>query len=123
MIEIRGHKIISVEEAKDLFSLKEDINLSVPMVREACDLLQIRCLRGGTIFFDMALAPPDKSELDMLVKTIAPQIPSYNSIVVYYKRPSPVINSIVYYLVAGFESSNLEDLKKIIKIHSLKAFA
>lgn len=110
-VEIENsHLILSRSEV----NLSEEINLS--LIKEGCRVCNIPYIGGGTIFVNK-----NNNELDQLKIYIEKQLHSNNYVIMYSKliKYHPQYS---YYNIIAIRSSNINDLKKVIKIQKMKAF-
>lgn len=110
--------LISLGESdhKILTSKSKD---NITIIQEACKILDINCICSNKIFVDKT-SYIDSSPIDELKKNIEKNFSSnYTFFYINLNRNHPRYD---YYSIFGFSSIKEDDMKKILKIHKLKAF-
>lgn len=93
--------------------------LSVPLLKQGCEILKIPFVGGGTYFFNKGT--PEK-EMEHLKKNLAKELNAKNEYIIAYSKELKPHPYLVFYKVIAIRSSDILDLKKALKVHKLKAF-
>lgn len=112
--------------------LEVEYKVSLSLIKEGCRICNISYVGGGVIFFEKKQMKNaiffekeqlENNELELLKKYIQKQLPNQNSdYVVVYSKINKYHPNFYYYNIIVIVSSDIQHLKKIMKIHKLKAF-
>ena len=109
---------IESEDAQKLLEKKDRISL--PLIEEACKILEIKYISVGNVFIDKKETDQTTALKNEIDKSLSDKI-NINYTIFYcnLNRNHPRYE---YYNLIGVSSNQVVDIKKIMKIHKLKAF-
>lgn len=108
---------VEMESSNLILDVEHKIDLS--LIKEGCRICNITYYGGGVVIVNKEQV--ETTELDLLKGIIERQLP-HRAYVIMYSRLSKYHTQFSYYDVIAIASSNLNDLKKVMKIHKMKAF-
>jgi hypothetical protein len=107
--------LIDSEISKQLLELA---HADIGMIKEACKILGIKSIQNSKIFVKRAnYSSVEEGLKDTLLRSF-----SITSYTIFYQDLNRNHPNYDYYSIVGFASNDLVDIKKIMKIHKLKAF-
>lgn len=112
--------LVSLDTSDYLKLIQPSNKKGLTIVQEACQMLDIRCIFNNKTFVDKK-SYLDSNKIEGLRKTLERSFGDENYTIFYHElnRNHPRYD---YYNIIGFLSLKEDDIKKILKVHKLKAF-
>jgi hypothetical protein len=106
--------ILNIKEIKEKLSIKDDINYSFQKIEEFCSIANLKIVKASPNFF-IAKDKNVEEHLKSMVGTM-------DNITIFYQDNNKRHPSYNYFSFLCIQTSDIVELKKMLKICKLKAF-
>lgn len=124
------NQYVELKNSNIFFDIEQKIDMT--LIKEGCHICNIPYVGGGIFFIDTSkqkhlynyvgqVISNTENELNLLKQQIEKQL-YVRDYVIIYTRLNKYHPRYVYYNAVAIATSNINDFKKVMKIHKMKAF-